>query len=161
MAGIQKDKLSLKTIYNFGDNDNDQKSSSTRNMAKVSPIQKDLGTPSRRKGNLQKLHKQNKAPSELPKSIPKAKEESLVKSNLVIWENPIKKQPQDDEKTIKSSLDTNQLKRGSSYYYFTPKATHSVERNSLKLEKGTLYHSYKSSLLPSLKLPTNSKKGKN
>jgi len=125
-------------------------------MSQISPHQKELGTPSR-KGNLHKYNKQIKVPSEIPKNISKNKEENLVKSNLVSWEST-KKQMQGDEKSIKTSLESNQLKRGSSYYYFTPKATHSVERNSLKLEKDAFSHSHKSSLLPSLKLPVGSKK---
>jgi len=77
---------------------------------------------------------------------------------MVSWEGAVRKKTFGDEKKGQLEINTH-AKKTSSYFYFTPKATHSVERGaSLKFDKDTMFGNQKMSMLPSLKLSISQKK---
>ncbi len=81
-----------------------------------------------------------------------------LKGSMVSWEGAVRKKTFGDEKKGQLEINTH-AKKTSNYFYFTPKATHSVERGaSLKFDKDNMFGNQKMSMLPSLKLSISQKK---
>ncbi len=153
LSGISKEKLSLKIRGPYTDYENT--TATTRNGVQSSVDEETLRTPL--KGTAKKLQKQTKTSSENLRNIAKkaGNDEPISsgKSNLLTWEGFTKKVAQEGPNS----------KRGTSYYFYTPKAapTHSAERNSMKFDKDAFYNTQKNSHLPTLKLSSQNKKNNN